>query len=295
MSSSRSVAAARARRAGETSLQRPRSSIGSFSQIPPAAPPQNYPHAFPPAVGKFGPSAVKNTQFSQQQQQQQQIMQQQQPNQNQPLNKPKISIGNAIALVSLRLGRLEQLLQDSDGELPGNIGSGNEQKVLDNVINRLVLLENKPAPVSVATVDHSEAVARLSRENRDLKNNLQKVMRTFASFVQETNDKFLDYDAAFVDLEKKIQDADSGFASLDAIKDDDTVLPEEPELSKTAVDTVVPLDTNTDDFVFSEADSFAESFSVAEDEITQGSSSSASKPDILSEEIKNELKNISVV
>ena len=94
MSSSKSVAAARARRAIEPpSNQRPRTSIGSFSQVPPSFQPQ--------------PQLQRNPRMGQSQPQ----PQYQQPMQQQQQPKPKISIGNAIALVSLRLGRLEQLLQ----------------------------------------------------------------------------------------------------------------------------------------------------------------------------------------
>ena len=188
MSSSKSVAAARARRATETPAQRPRSSIGSFSQAPP-----------PPS---FVPQ--KNPRMAQQQQQP--VYQQQQQQQQQ--QKPKISIGNAIALVSLRIGRLEQLLQEnSEGGLSLSLATnGNDNKqntdVLDNIMNRLVLLENKPTFDKQAIDD---VFSRLSRENKEIKDNFQRMVQQFNLFVKDTNEKFLDYEAAFIDMEQKMK------------------------------------------------------------------------------------------
>ena len=188
MSSSKSVAAARARRATETPAQRPRSSIGSFSQAPP-----------PPS---FAPQ--KNPRMAQQQQQP--VYQQQQQQQQQP--KPKISIGNAIALVSLRIGRLEQLLQEnSEGGLSLSLATnGNDNKqntdALDNIMNRLVLLENKPTFDKQAIDD---VFSRLSRENKEIKDNFQRMVQQFNLFVKDTNEKFLDYEAAFIDMEQKMK------------------------------------------------------------------------------------------
>jgi len=190
MSSSKSVAAARARRATETPAQRPRSSIGSFSQAPPPS---------------FAPQ--KNPRMAQQQQQ---PVYQQQPGyqQQQQQPKPKISIGNAIALVSLRIGRLEQLLQEnSEGGLSLSLASnGNDNKqntdALDNIMNRLVLLENKPT-FDKQVID--DVFSRLSRENKEIKDNFQRMVQQFNQFVKDTNEKFLDYEAAFIDMEQKMK------------------------------------------------------------------------------------------
>jgi hypothetical protein len=189
MSSSKSVAAARARRATETPAQRPRSSSGSFSQAPP-----------PPS---FAPQ--KNPRMAQQQQP---VYQQQMQQQQQQQPKPKISIGNAIALVSLRIGRLEQLLQEnSEGGLSLSLATNstdNKQNtdVLDNIMNRLVLLENKPTFDKQAIDD---VFSRLSRENKEIKDNFQRMVQQFNLFVKDTNEKFLDYEAAFIDMEQKMK------------------------------------------------------------------------------------------
>jgi hypothetical protein len=270
MSSSRSVAAARARRAGETSVQRPRSSIGSYSQIPQYPP--AVPTKFPAATAPYGPRGGGQQQ-PQQPQQQQQLQQ---------APKTKISIGNAIALVTLRLGRLEQLLQDSDGELRvpnSNNNNANtvessllaleKQKVLDNVVHRLVLLENMP---------HSETIGRLTQENKELKSNLQKMLQSFTSFVKETNEKFLDYDAAFVDLENKIKETEPI-----ALDDFTTVLndPTQPSIDQEHTAEEEPQQP------------------ILEQEppmnIEDNDKAQEQKETILSEKIKSELRNISVV
>jgi hypothetical protein len=198
MSSSKSVAAARARRAIEPpSNARPRTSIGSFSQVPPSFQPQ--------------PQLQRNPRMGQGQPQYQQPAQQmQQQQQQQP--KPKISIGNAIALVSLRLGRLEQLLQENSNGSPISVlanGENNQinSEALTNIMNRLVLLENKP---HIDKQTNDEVLSKLSRENKEIKDNLQMIVKTFNTFIKETNDKFLDYEAAFIDIENKLKEIIEG-------------------------------------------------------------------------------------
>jgi hypothetical protein len=128
--------------------------------------------------------------------------------QQQQQQKPKISIGNAIALVSLRIGRLEQLLQEnSEGGLSLSLATNsadNKQNTdaLDNIMNRLVLLENKPTFDKQAIDD---VFSRLSRENKEIKDNFQRMVQQFNLFVKDTNEKFLDYEAAFIDMEQKMK------------------------------------------------------------------------------------------
>ena len=70
-------------------------------------------------------------------------------------------------------------------------------------MNRLVLLENKP---HVDKQTNDEVLSKLSRENKEIKDNLQMIVKTFNTFIKETNDKFLDYEAAFVDIENKLKE-----------------------------------------------------------------------------------------
>lgn len=153
--SSRSLAAARARRSGENappiSGNRPVTSIGSQAAFAQQMPQQ--------------PSNVRTARGFQQQQQQygkqppqqyqqfyEQPQQQTQPQNGLPFQ--KLSISDAIGLVTLRLGRVEQWIIDTDHEnenkttYNGGESSGipDNHKIIDNsvltsIINRLDSLE----------------------------------------------------------------------------------------------------------------------------------------------------------
>jgi len=165
--SSRSLAAARARRAGDNvppvSGNRPVTSIGSqaaFAQQMPQGMGYNMP---PPPNNVRTARAMAPPQQQQQYQQQQQMRQppqqyqqfyEQQNQQQQPSNGlpfQKLSISDAIGLITLRLGRVEQWIIETDHEEEmnqGNETSGipDNHKVIDNsvltsIINRLDSLE----------------------------------------------------------------------------------------------------------------------------------------------------------
>ena len=179
MSSSRSIAAARNRRAGEQQPSRPNTSIASasvFSQQPRGVPQR----AIPP-------------QYQQQQQYQQP---QQQPQQQQPqqmVQKPKISISDAIGLTTIRLCRVENFI--SELKETGVTGLPPNSQVIDNsvlntMISRLDALEKKE-------IAASEQIKSLERENRELLAKLDE-------FEKLTGDRFDDFDLAFIELEKMI-------------------------------------------------------------------------------------------
>jgi hypothetical protein len=150
--SSRSLAAARARRAGENappvSGNRPVTSIGSQAafaqQMPP--PPNNvrtarYMQPPPQQYAKQPPQKY------------QQFYDQQEPQQTNRLPFTKLSVSDAIGLITLRLGRVEQWIIDTDQEeVTRQSGTDNmsgipeNHKVIDNsvltsIINRLDSLE----------------------------------------------------------------------------------------------------------------------------------------------------------
>ena len=191
--SSRSLAAARARRAGENappvSGNRPVTSIGSqaaFAQqmphgvaynMPP--PPNNVrtarPMAPPPQANQYArqpPPQYK--QFYEQQQQ---------PQQSESLPFAKLSISDAIGLITLRLGRVEQWIIDTDHENEANeksdlIGSSNipdNHKVIDNsvlttIINRLDALEKNGGSATP-----SEDLTKLVEELKQLKEQFERM------------------------------------------------------------------------------------------------------------------------
>ena len=196
MSSSRSIAAARSRRAGESqppvSGGRPGTSIASHSafvpqqQMPPP-PSNNVRVAKPP------------------------IQQQVQPQSN-SLPFSKLSISDAIGLVTLRLGRIEQFVIDyENGEVSTNraVGGGipENSKVIDNsvltsMINRLDSLEKREPSSAGQSSVNNEQISKIEKELKETKDLLSHFLFKFELFSKETNDKFSDFENAFAEIEK---------------------------------------------------------------------------------------------
>ena len=182
--SSRSLAAARARRAGENappvSGNRPGTSIGSHA----AFAPQGYQTQMPGP-----PPNVRTNRGPPQQQQSSQRMAYQQVQQSQQqvqagLPFSKLSISDAIGLITLRLGRVEQWVIETENEnenephitssehsnLPEN------SKIVDNsvfssIINRLEAVEKKES----STINNEE-VTKLSEDVTKLNEQLAKII-----------------------------------------------------------------------------------------------------------------------
>ena len=205
MSSSRSIATARARRSGEQTQMnqpssRPVTSINSqaaFAQQPPQG--RNV--------------RITPGQYSQQPQMPQNIQQNiQQSSNNTPISTAKLSISDAIGLITLRLGRVEQHLMTQQDEGVTNNSSDNipsfDKSVLSNIMLRLDSIEKKDNNNNTMSND---VVMRLDREVKEVKELLNRFMTNFDlhmvnynNFVKETNDRFADYELAIADLEKNI-------------------------------------------------------------------------------------------
>jgi hypothetical protein len=183
--SSRTLAAAKARRAGENappvSGNRPVTSIGSQAafaqQMPPhmsynmPPPPNNVRTARsmapPPQSQQYARPPPQYQQFYEQQQQQ---------SKSEPLPFSKLSISDAIGLITLRLGRVEQWIIDSDHDNESNEKNGltnsyiipDNHKVIDNsvfstIINRLDTLEKN------GSLGPSEEFTKLAEEFKQFK------------------------------------------------------------------------------------------------------------------------------
>jgi hypothetical protein len=201
-SSSRSIAAARSRRAGESqppvSGGRPGTSIGSHAAFAPPQPPSNN---------------VRVAKAPIHQQQQQQM-----PQNGLPFS--KLSISDAIGLVTLRLGRVEQFIIDFDN---GNIVNSNSKgasipensKIVDNsvlttIINRLDSLEKREGTSvnansfasSFASLDQVSKLEKDLKETREL---LSHLIYKLELFSKETNDKFGDFEGAITEIEKNME------------------------------------------------------------------------------------------
>ncbi len=257
--SSRSLAAARARRAGENappvSGNRPVTSIGSqaaFAQQMPSHMSYNMPT--PPnnvrTARAMQPPPQQNNKQPQQYYDQQQHQQQANPN-GLPFN--KLSISDAIGLITLRLGRVEQWIIDTDIEnenAPNSSDNGgnsipNGHKIIDNatlttIINRLDSLEKNGGP-SGTTEDLSKLIEDVkslteqfkrmsddvSRHNIELAKNTEQVFR-FNRELTETKDILKSF---MVKYDMFTQETTQNFSDYEvALGDLEKRLPSEPEL-----------------------------------------------------------------
>jgi len=171
--SSRSLAAARAKRAGESappvSGTRPGTSIGSHAAFAPPGyqqPPPNVRAGRGPPPNQPGKQPV------------QQMQQPQKPTQSASNGVPftKLSISDAIGLITLRLGKIEQWVYEAEHEGMMNGGGHSSEgsnipensrvidlSVLTSIINRLDSLE-KTAPTTMSGGATSEEITKLSAE-----------------------------------------------------------------------------------------------------------------------------------
>jgi hypothetical protein len=175
MSSSRSIAAARNRRAGD-----------------------------PPSTSRPGTSIASQPAFSQQSQQSKRTTAQN-STPNVPVTSTKLTISDAIGLITLRLGRVEQFIQTAEHEGGINMGTNIpdnahlvDKSVINSIVNRLDSLEKKEKESA-----NNLQTTKLEAELRDIKDLLMSQMVKYEKFTLETNKRFDDVDAAFVELEKE--------------------------------------------------------------------------------------------
>lgn len=232
--SSRSLAAARSRRAGENappvSGNRPITSIGSQAAFTQQMP-QNISYNMPPPPNNVRTAKAIQQQpsFKQPPQQYQEFYdkQQHQPQNNLPFQ--KLSISDAIGLITLRLGRVEQWIIETDHDEENretnetdNIPTNHriiDNSVLTSIINRLDSLEKNGSSeevrdqikrigddVSKHTIElakNTEQVFRFNRELTETKDILKSFMVKYDLFAMETTQTFADYEVALSDLEKR--------------------------------------------------------------------------------------------
>ena len=192
MSSSRSIAAARNRRSGDISVSkktsqpgRPMQSIGGQSMLH-NQPPQ------PPMNKQVGTKQPNGLPFS------------------------KLSVSDAIGLITLRLGKVEQFMIDSIENGVNGVSSGEsgvaasnnkavfDQSVLINIINRIDALEKK----QLEKADETKIINQLDVKVNGTEERLSQLKESINQFIQTTNDKFVDIENAFVELEKNIAETE---------------------------------------------------------------------------------------
>jgi hypothetical protein len=232
MSSSRSIAAARNRRAGEgvpnpkVSNVRPMTSISAQPAF------TNPGSQKTPQQASFNNAgSQKNTQHPAQK--------------SNGLPFTKLSISDAIGLITLRLGKVEQFLIDQENNPPSdnNIMSYNiDNTLISTFSNRLDELETNNSSSQTANTI-------LSNEISALRASFANMQQDIVSFKTEMNIKFDDYETAIADLETKIlpssenasllADEISIFKSLDKNLD--------KPLDNNILDTVSETDENEED------------------------------------------------
>jgi len=217
MSSLKALAAAKSRRSsGEQHIvsgTRPGTSIGSHA-------------AFAPQYQNRGGQPNMN-QYQQQQmnQYQQQQMNQQPPVQSNGLPFSKLTVSDAIGLITLRLGKVEQYLLDVQTE--GGFGNQSESnlpantKLIDNsvltsIVNRLDALEKREVSGASTSnpqlqnqlVDLStklDLVSKIERDLKDTKEMLVNLMFKHELFTKETNTKFNEHENAILEVGQQLQ------------------------------------------------------------------------------------------
>ena len=184
MSSSRSIAAARNRRAGD-----------------------------PAPTNRPGTSIAAQPAFSQQQQSKRSVTAQN-STPNVPVNttSAKLSISDAIGLITLRLGRVEQFIMEAEhngglttagSSIPDNAHLV-DKSVINSIVNRLDSLEKKEKESA-----NNQQTSKLETELRDIKDLLMSQMVKYEKFTLETDRKFADVNDAFVELEKEQEKTNS--------------------------------------------------------------------------------------
>jgi hypothetical protein len=198
MSSSRSIAAARNRRAGE---QQPQAQIN-----------------------RPGTSIAGQPAFSQQQGKRSVTA----PNSNSTPNVPvtnantnaKLSISDAIGLITLRLGRVEQIIMDAEHNGGFNVGATSsipdnthlvDKSVINSIVNRLDSLEKREKE----TPNNNNQTSKLETEIRDIKDLLMSQILKYEKFTSETNKKFVELNETIEDHKKTFDDFDQAIIEIE--------------------------------------------------------------------------------
>ena len=211
MSSSRSIAAARNRRSGE-------SSIKSVQQRPPPRPSISSQGNL--SQGNFSQGNLSQGNFSQGNLSNSRPGQKLGPTNNGPNNGSngimpnglpftKLSVSDAVGLITLRLGRVEQYIIDTQGEehvTQSNIPENSkiiDISVLTSIINRIDSLEKKEINSTVQINNLEKEVINLKSMVHVLSNELNTFINNTNAFINNTNEKFIDFENALIEIEKE--------------------------------------------------------------------------------------------
>jgi len=175
MSASRSVAAAQRRRAGPPEPQQqvrgPNTSINS-SQVFSPNQQQQQQQIRPGTSGRLAgqQAALQQQQFQQAQGQ----GQTQKQGQGQPGS--KMSVAQAITLITLRLGRVEQQLQHYDPSSNTLSNENVDSSLIDSILQRLYTLEQQDPNI----YNDNQDLSNIKKQIETIKGNFIEIRNTFA-------------------------------------------------------------------------------------------------------------------
>ena len=145
----------------------------------------------PPQQQRQAPQQQRQAPPPPQQQRQAPPPPQQMQSQPEKQSKPKMMIGTAIGLITIRLGRVEQFIQQlqTDGIEMNSVNSTQPTELLDtgmiqNIVSRLNTIEQ---------TDTEERIKTIENDLKDTKNLLIKLMLKFENFSDDTLAKFDDH------------------------------------------------------------------------------------------------------
>jgi hypothetical protein len=230
MSSSRSIAAARNRRAGEQQPVQTRSGPGTSiaSQA-----------AFVQQMNQDQRMMGGRNQMPQNKQ----MSQNKQMNQQQPQVAPlsngmpagaKLSISDAIGLITLRLGKVEQFIIQLENEiLPSLKGESNvsdhtqqiDRSVINSIVNRLDALEKSQKEILSGNMNLNKDNfdnTKIEKEIRDIKDALMMQIVKYDKFSDSTNQKITDIHQRLTDIDNAFVEFENQF-SIQNINDDQTI------------------------------------------------------------------------
>jgi hypothetical protein len=171
----------------------------------------------------------------------QQQQQQQQAQGGLPFS--KLSVSDAIGLITLRLGRIEQIVMESENDVLHSQSKGNipeNSKIVDNsvlttIINRLDSLEKREGSNNVAS-----SVASLEKELKETKDLLSHLLFKFELFSKETNEKFGDFEGAISEIEKNMESQQfvelNDTMSATLVAEETSVVAQDDNISLTTID-----------------------------------------------------------
>jgi hypothetical protein len=237
MSSLKSLSAAKTRRGNEQqhvmSGTRPGTSIASHGAFA-----QQYQQ---PSRGNQLPPQMLRQQPQQSQQSQQNMYNSQQDNivQQNGLPFSKLTVSDAIGLITLRLGKVEQFIIDlENGETSINKSDNSsipdnckiiDNCVLTNIVTRLDSLEKKELNGS----SNNEICIKLDKELKETKELLMNLMFKLELFTKETTGKFDEHSNAILELDQNMKICESDLINEnDLINGIDFSLSTDPEAEK---------------------------------------------------------------